>query len=295
MVDTKDKVKKFLESDKNEGEKIIVEFNKNVKVEDKEKRWNIYFDIENKDRVKFWEKLNELEKDTINDFLKSARHLANNEKIDLYNKTPEKFRDALSKILVPKFPSKPAKKAGKPLIAIITIYLISLIVINLVFLLPVVTTDIPKEENLVIVNMTSQVALNPSNQTVTYNFGALEGESYDIDAHFIFLVISAGSLGALIHGLAKISQNTQDGTVNQRDALWYFSRPFLGASLAIAVYMVLRGGLLTTSNIEILNPYGIAALSIIVGLSTKQVTQKLKDLLESVFPTKNTEAPTEAK
>lgn len=292
-MNTKDKVKDFLEKDKNERKKIIDDYIKNVDSKDKEKHWGEYFGIENKDRTKFWEKLNELDEDDRKKFLKSARHLTNNEKIDLYNKTPEKFREVLSKVLVPKLPAKPAKKAGKALIAVITIYLIILIVGNLVFLLPVVTADIPKGENIVIVNMTSQVALNPSNHTVTYDFGLLKGKSFDIDAHFIFLVVSAGSLGALIHGLAKLSQNVQIGTTYRRDSLWYISRPFLGSALAIAVYMTLRGGLLTTSNIEILNPYGIAALSIIVGLSSKQVTQKLKDLLESVFPTKKADTSTE--
>ena len=262
-MDTDDKVKEFLKDDTtNERREVIIEDFLKTDVSTKITCWNKYFGIENKDRIKFWEKLNTLKKEPKDNFLKSVSYLTNNEKMDLYSKTPEKFRDVF-------------------------------MVINLIFLLPIVTSDIPKEENIVIVNMTSQVALNPSNHTVTYNFGILDGKSFDIDTHFIFLVFLAGSLGALIHGLAKLSQNARDGLVKQRDALWYLSRPFLGAALAIAVYMVFRGGLLTTSNIEILNPYGIAALSIITGLSTKQVTQKLKDLLESVFPTKNTDASKE--
>ena len=285
-MNTDDNVKEFLkDSTTNERREAIIKDFLQTDVSTKITSWIKYFGIEHDDRVKFWEKLTELKKEINDDFLKSVSHLTNNEKIDLYNKTPKKFRDVLTKEMIPKLPANPAKKS---LISVIAIYLIFFMVINLVFLLPIVTADIPKEENIVIVNMTSQVALNPSNHTVTYNFGMLKEKSFDIDTHFIFLVFLAGSLGALIHGLAKISQNAWDGLVKQRDTLWYLSRPFLGAALAIGVYMVFRGGLLTTSNIEILNPYGIAALSIITGLSTKQVTQKLKDLLESVFPTKNT-------
>ena len=290
-MDTDDKVKEFLKDDTtNERREVIIEDFLKTDVSTKITCWNKYFGIENKDRIKFWEKLNTLKKEPKDNFLKSVSYLTNNEKMDLYSKTPEKFRDVLANEMIPKLATKPAKKS---LISVIAIYLVFFMVINLIFLLPIVTSDIPKEENIVIVNMTSQVALNPSNHTVTYNFGILDGKSFDIDTHFIFLVFLAGSLGALIHGLAKLSQNARDGLVKQRDALWYLSRPFLGAALAIAVYMVFRGGLLTTSNIEILNPYGIAALSIITGLSTKQVTQKLKDLLESVFPTKNTDASKE--
>ena len=290
-MDTDDKVKEFLKDDTtNERREVIIEDFLKTDVSTKITCWNKYFGIENKDRIKFWEKLNTLKKEPKDNFLKSVSYLTNNEKMDLYSKTPEKFRDVLANEMIPKLATKPAKKS---LISVIAIYLVFFMVINLIFLLSIVTSDIPKAENIVIVNMTSQVALNPSNHTVTYNFGILDGKSFDIDTHFIFLVFLAGSLGALIHGLAKLSQNARDGLVKQRDALWYLSRPFLGAALAIAVYMVFRGGLLTTSNIEILNPYGIAALSIITGLSTKQVTQKLKDLLESVFPTKNTDASKE--
>jgi len=263
-------------------EEIVENFLK-LDVEKITSRWKEYFDIDNKDREKFWEKLNELQSKS--KFINTARHLTNTQKIDVYNKTPLKYQDVFVKEVIPDIST--TKSAKKPLITVIAIYLIAFMIVNLVFLLPIVTVDIPKEEILVINNMTSQIALVPSDGTVTYNFGLLDGKTFDIDTHFIFLVVLAGSLGALIHGLAKISQNTQEGSVRNRDTLWYVGRPFLGAALAIAVYMTLRGGLLTTSNIEILNPYGVTALSIIVGLSTKQVTQKLKDLLDSVFPTKN--------
>lgn len=255
-------------------------------------RWINYFKIENKDREKFWEKVIGLPAELKTEFINSARHLTNNEKIDLHSKTPEKYRDILAKEIIPKIGPKSAKK---PLIAVIAAYLVFLLAINIMFLLPIMTADIPKDENLIITSMNNTVAVIPSNHIVSYNFGTMKGETMDIDTHFVFLVVLAGSLGALIHGLAKLSHNTWDGIVKQREALWYLSRPFLGAALAIAVYAVFRGGLLTTSNVEILNPYGMAAISIIVGLSTKQVTEKLKDMLDSVFPTKKPEEEPEVK
>ncbi len=175
----------------------------------------------------------------------------------------------------------------------IAIYLIISITLIMVVLWPTVTIDIPVEENIRIVNMTSGTITQSSSYIVSYDFWPFnenEKNAYDVGTHFVFLVILGGSLGALIHGLAKISQNTQEGIVRQRDVLWYVSRPFLGAALSIAVYMIFRGGLLTTTNLEVLSPYGIVGLSIIVGLSTQQVTQKLKDMLNAVFPTKKVES-----
>lgn len=199
----------------------------------------------------------------------------------------DKFRSTLSEYITLDLPSKRAKK---PLIALLSSYFLIFMAINLVFLIPIITADIPEDENIQIYNMSKQVALVPSNHTVTYNFGVMDRKSFDVDTHFIVLVLLVGSLGSLIHGIAKLSQNTQDGLVKQRDSLWYISRPFLGATLAIVVYMVFRGGLLITSDIQILNPYGVAALALLADISTKQVTQKLKDMLESVLPTKSQES-----
>ena len=249
-------------------------------------RWKEYFDVDNKYREKFWEKLDGVQSKI--EFINTARHLTNTQKIDVYNKTPEKYKDVFAKEIIPKIGAKPARK---PLIAIIAAYLIFLLAINAMLLLPIITADIPKAENLIITSMNNTVALIPSDHIVSYDFGVMKEKSYDIDIHFIFLVVLSGSMGALIHGLAKLSHNTWDGIVKQREALWYISRPFLGAVLAITVYAVFRGGLLTTSDVEILNPYGMAAIAIIVGLSTKQVTEKLKDMLDSVFPTKKADEP----
>ena len=280
-------VKEFLKDEtKNvKREEIVADFLKKD-IPTITNRWNKYFEIDNSDRKKFWEKITGLKKESTAEFINSARYLTNNEKIDLYNKTPEKYRDILAEEIIPKIGPK---SANKPLIAVIAIYLVFLLAINIMFILPIMTADIPKDENLTITSMNNTVAIIPSNHIVSYSFGVMKEKTMDIDTHFIFLVVLAGSLGALIHGLAKLAHNTWDGIVKQREALWYLSRPFLGAALAIAVYAVFRGGLLTTSNVEILNPYGMAAISIIVGLSTKQVTEKLKDMLDAVFPTKKPE------
>ncbi len=110
-------------------------------------------------------------------------------------------------------------------------------------------------------------------------------KNVDISTHFIVLAILGGALGGTIHGLAKLAANTRVGTVKKHDVLWHVSRPFLGVALAITVYVAIRGGIITTVGVEALNPYGITALSILVGLSSEIVTQKLKEVLIALFPT----------
>jgi hypothetical protein len=63
--------------------------------------------------------------------------------------------------------------------------------------------------------------------------------------------------------------------------------PLQSKYLALAVYFLFRGGLITNGSVEMLNPYGIAAISILVGLGTRQITRKLGDVLNTFMNTPN--------
>ena len=105
-----------------------------------------------------------------------------------------------------------------------------------------------------------------------------------VGMHVILIVIFGGALGGSIHALASMSHHTKKGTLDRKYVLWYISRPFIGAAIALTVHFAIRGGILTaSSDIGFLNPYGVAALSIIVGLMTEQVTEKLKTVFNALF------------
>jgi hypothetical protein len=67
---------------------------------------------------------------------------------------------------------------------------------------------------------------------------------------------------------------------------WYLLRVFVGSSLAVLFYFAIRGGFLgaATNSAEI-NPYGIAALAGLVGLFSKQGTDKLREIFDTAFRT----------
>jgi hypothetical protein len=99
-----------------------------------------------------------------------------------------------------------------------------------------------------------------------------------------------GTLGGASHGLASLMDFRGQRRLFKSWTLWYFLLPFLGGCLAVVFYMVVRGGLLTTGNDAAgpsINPYGIAGLSAIVGLSTDRATNKLKEIFDSIFTTKS--------
>ena len=65
------------------------------------------------------------------------------------------------------------------------------------------------------------------------------------------------------------------------------TKPLIGAALGAGVYFLLRSTLLTTvsgpSGVVAINEYGVAGISVLVGLMTAQMTQKLRDVFDSMF------------
>lgn len=71
---------------------------------------------------------------------------------------------------------------------------------------------------------------------------------------------------------------------------WYFARPLLGILLGLVFYLLFRGGLLATYpeiQGENLNVYGIAGLSALVGMFSKNAIEKLRELFNQLFRTES--------
>jgi len=58
-----------------------------------------------------------------------------------------------------------------------------------------------------------------------------------------------------------------------------------GAALAVIVYLALRGGFLPTAPPGGVNPFGFVAMAGLVGLFSKQATQKLDEVFTTLFRT----------
>ena len=62
---------------------------------------------------------------------------------------------------------------------------------------------------------------------------------------------------------------------------WYLLYPFIGAALALIFYIALRGGLLTDGTD--VKPSMMVALAGLVGMFTKQATDKLSEVCSTFF------------
>jgi hypothetical protein len=98
------------------------------------------------------------------------------------------------------------------------------------------------------------------------------------------LVIIAGILGSFVHGATSLADYIGNNKFNKNWTWFYLLRPAIGMSLALVFYFVVRGGFLTTSGgARDINPYGIAALAGLVGMFSKQATDKLSEVFTTLF------------
>src|SRR6185369_11055703 len=71
---------------------------------------------------------------------------------------------------------------------------------------------------------------------------------------------------------------------NKNWTWFYLLRPAIGMALALVFYFAIRGGFLsTTGGAKDINPYGIAALAGMVGMFSKQATDKLGEIFSTLF------------
>lgn len=100
------------------------------------------------------------------------------------------------------------------------------------------------------------------------------------------LAVLAGALGAYIHTVTSFVTYVGNRTLRASWLWWYGLRMLVGATLALLLYFAFRGGLLTAQgSTQAVNPYGVAALSGLAGLFSKQATDKLKEVFDVFFRT----------
>jgi hypothetical protein len=93
-----------------------------------------------------------------------------------------------------------------------------------------------------------------------------------------------GVLGSLVYTSTSLVSHFCEGDFESDWTLWYLLHPLRGSSLAVVFYVLLRGGLFNISaGATALNLYGVAAVSGMVGLSSKEAIRKLKEIFTTLF------------
>jgi hypothetical protein len=106
------------------------------------------------------------------------------------------------------------------------------------------------------------------------------------DGLYLVAVIVIGGIGSLIHALTSLASFAGNRTFRSSWTLWYIVRLPIGASIAVLLYFVVRGGLLSVgTSAGAISPYGVGALAGLSGMFSKQATDKLEEVFGTLFRT----------
>jgi hypothetical protein len=107
-----------------------------------------------------------------------------------------------------------------------------------------------------------------------------------IETQYLWIVVLSGALGSYIHIATSFADFLGNRQLYGSWIWWYLLRPFIGVALALIVYFAVRGGLIGASTgANALSPFGIAAITGMAGLFSKQATDKLREVFENLLRT----------
>lgn len=104
------------------------------------------------------------------------------------------------------------------------------------------------------------------------------------DQGLILLAILAGALGSYLHAAQSFAAYVGNRTAKRSWVWWYLLRAPIGASLGVLFYFVVRAGL-TTGVTDAVSAYGVVAFSALAGMFSKQATDKLAEVFDTLFKT----------
>ncbi len=128
--------------------------------------------------------------------------------------------------------------------------------------------------------VTPKGQVNPMSQTkfLLWTF------SISNEACLILIVVLAGALGGQVRSLRSLAWYTGNKELKKSWLLQYILSPFVGATLAIVTYFVIRGGFVSAgSTTQQSSVYVYAGIASIVGIASEPVALKLKQVAESLF------------
>jgi hypothetical protein len=104
------------------------------------------------------------------------------------------------------------------------------------------------------------------------------------DARLLLLVLAIGAMGSIVHTATSFGDFSGTRKLEKSWIWWYFLRPVIGAALALILFFVIKAGLLALgSETKEINIFTIAAVSGLAGMFSKQATNKLSDVFDTLF------------
>ena len=122
--------------------------------------------------------------------------------------------------------------------------------------------------------------------TVRWSPFGLAHWSLTADTAVLFVVILCSGLGSFVHAATSFATYVGNRRLYASWLWWYLLRAGIGVALAVLVYFLLRGGLFAgTTGAGATNPYGFAGIAGLCGLFSKQATDKLREVCDTILST----------
>jgi hypothetical protein len=100
------------------------------------------------------------------------------------------------------------------------------------------------------------------------------------------IVMISGALGSFIHIANSFTSFVGNRRLSASWVWWFLLRAPMGSALALVVYFILRSGFLLDGGLGTqLSPFGIAAIGAVVGIASKQIIDKLRNVADTTFNT----------
>lgn len=122
----------------------------------------------------------------------------------------------------------------------------------------------------------------PATKTPVRLFG--RSVRLSLDVRLFIVVVVAGAIGSLVHVLRSLYWYVGNRSLRRSWLAMYISLPFVGAMLGLVVYLVVRGGLTTSlAQPSDINPYGVAGVSALVGMFSRETSEKLRTVFATLL------------
>jgi len=104
------------------------------------------------------------------------------------------------------------------------------------------------------------------------------------ESDLILMVITIGAIGSYAHAATSFASYVGNQRLGRSWLWWYILRPFIGSALALIFYFIVRAGFLPPgSGPENFSVFGVGALAGLTGMFSKQATDKLRELFDTLF------------
>ncbi|MFD5589307.1 hypothetical protein ACFWII_36655 [Streptomyces sp. NPDC127063] len=115
----------------------------------------------------------------------------------------------------------------------------------------------------------------------------LGGWALTADTAMLLVVVCSSALGSFVHAATSFATYVGNRRLYASWLWWYLLRAGIGVALALLVYFLLRGGLFAgSSGPGATNPYGFAGIAGLCGLFSKQATDKLREVCDTLLSTR---------